>query len=155
MWSIRIHDITGFWVAVGSSKCPWFAFQTGHIFLRYQIWFMQECLYAPGISKDQQTDGYKTNCWLFSKGLRCYLNARKFHLRGLSDTKEILTMFIYVSSPKSFNINGLLEADFSWHKVFFTISSIVSIPTNHLTSIQEVPLWKNTSKCACLTPNKV
>ena len=31
--SIRIDDITGFWVAVGSSKCPCFASQTGHIFL--------------------------------------------------------------------------------------------------------------------------
>ncbi len=46
-------------------------------------------------------------------GCAMKVNASKFHLRVLSDTKESLTMLFHFSSPKWFTVNGLLELDFS------------------------------------------
>ena len=42
--------------------------------------------------------------------------------RALPYTKEILPILFHFSSPKSFTVNGLLEADSSWHKTLFVIS---------------------------------
>ncbi len=40
------------------------------------------------------------------------IHASIVQLRVLPYTKEILTILFHFSSPKSFTVNGLLEADF-------------------------------------------